>query len=62
MVTSLDAIIVQRCYEIIREFDATLTDNECEYILWNETGYPCFFTNKTPIEHQVREQVKDYFA
>ena len=50
--------------QIVREecaaYDITLKDEDIEYVLWEETGYPCFWPDvtKSPKEnlrHQIRE-------
>ncbi len=30
-------------YDIVREFFPDATDDDAGYILWNHTGYPCFW-------------------
>jgi len=29
--------------DIVREYFPDATDDECEFILWEKTGYPCFW-------------------
>lgn len=48
--------------EVAAEFGRTLTDDQLEYVLWEETGYPCFWpdSTKTP-EENLRAQVREFF-
>lgn len=31
------------CYEVVREYFPNATDELCEFLIWEETGYPQFW-------------------
>lgn len=35
--------------------EASVSDEELNYIIWNETGFPCFFKEGDSLELQLRE-------
>ena len=39
-------------------------DKEIDYVLWNHTGYPCFWTPREgeSLEDSLRRQVKTYYS
>lgn len=49
--------------EIVKEYFPEATDEEANHILWNETGFPCFWRlgedGATPIEC-CRKQLKEF--
>lgn len=47
--------------DIVREFFPGASDGECESILWERTGFPCFWPDgdKTP-EDNCREQLAQF--
>lgn len=51
-------------YQIVREYFPNATDEFCEMLIWERTGYPCFWNipecGKTP-EECFRNQVKEVF-
>jgi hypothetical protein len=55
--------IIMNAYEIVREFFPNAHDEECEYIIWEKTGYPQFWNipkdGATPIEC-FRTQIKQF--
>lgn len=44
-------------YNIVREYFPDASDEEVDFILWEHTGYPCFF-NSNDIEGSLREQLQ----
>ncbi len=44
--------------EIVKEYFPDATDDEVEYILWEKTGFPCFFET-ADIEACFRKQLED---
>jgi hypothetical protein len=51
--------------EVVREecvkYDIDVTDKDIEYIVWSQTGYPCFWRDpdKTP-EENFRMQLREW--
>jgi hypothetical protein len=37
-----------------------LNDQQCQDILWNHTGWPCFWTSRSHPEVQIRQQLRDF--
>lgn len=52
----------QKIYEIVREYFPGATDEFCEFIIWEKTGYPSFWNipedGNTPNEC-FRKQLQD---
>lgn len=44
--------------EIAREYFPDCTDEQLGYILWNHTGFPCFWDGDP--ETCMRQQLQDY--
>lgn len=44
--------------EIVREYFPDIDDDQIEYIVWNRTGYPCFW--KGDPEESLRESLAEY--
>ena len=57
MTTILDVVMLEA-----RRVGVTVTEDYAEHIIWSETGYPCFWPDrsKTP-EENFRIQVREYF-
>lgn len=51
--------------DVVREeaakYKVTLTDEQVEHVIWEETGYPCFWPNpsSTP-EDNFRTQIREW--
>lgn len=46
---------------IVREVvPVPITDDDAGHILWNETGWPGFFSDGEGVEDAIRRQVGDY--
>jgi len=44
--------------DIVRQWFPTATEDEAGYILWNETGWPCFWDGDDAVAC-LHEQLKD---
>jgi hypothetical protein len=53
---------VARAVGIARELFPDTNDDYLRYILWNHTGFPCFFTGETEDDSaaQLRQQLEEY--
>ena len=47
--------------EIVREYFPEATDSEVGFIIWEKTGYPCFWESHD-IEACFRKQVEEFKA
>ena len=47
--------------EIVRKYFPTATDDKVDFILWEHTGYPCFWKD-SDVEKCLREQLEEYKA
>lgn len=47
-----------RAIEIAREYFPSLSDDELGYIVWNGTGFPCFFDERD-FEAGIRKQLEN---
>jgi len=57
---SIKPTIAQIVREECHAYGVTLDDEDIEYVLWEETGYPCFWPDATKspeenLRHQIRE-------
>lgn len=57
------ATVLSVVREEAAKFGREVTDDHAEYVLWEFTGYPCFWPDaaKTP-EENLRAQLAEYFA
>jgi len=44
--------------DIVLEYFPNANDDEIEWILWEETGYPCFWDGEP--EESLRKQLQEY--
>lgn len=44
--------------DLVRKYIPSASDDECEYILWNRTAFPCTF-DKDLIEEQIVEYINE---
>lgn len=53
-----------KCHAIAREMLGTHDDDFVGYVLWNETGYPHFFSPRKGESHydELRRQLKEYIS
>ena len=59
MSTIVHAIALTR--EIALEYGESITDDEASYILWNETGWPCFWPRNNRPNIALRVQLREFF-
>lgn len=57
------ATVLEVIHEEAAKAGRSVADGEAEYVLWEFTGYPCFWPDaaKTP-EENLRAQLAEYFA
>ena len=49
--------------EEARRVGVTMTDDYAEHIIWSETGFPCFWPDRTKTpEENFRIQVREFFS
>ena len=49
--------------ELVKEYFPSATDEQADYILWGETGFPCFFNipkDGLTVEECLRKQLVSF--